>query len=51
MIMRMEKEKEDMMRREEHKFELKLNSLKSLNDQLNHKLGSLSETEEDFAQL
>lgn len=32
LIMRMDKEKEDMLRREEQKHEMKINSLKSLND-------------------
>jgi hypothetical protein len=30
--MRLEKEKEDTLRREEQKFEIKINSLKALND-------------------
>jgi hypothetical protein len=49
--MRLEKEREDAVRREEQKFEMKLNSLKSLNDQLNNKLGTLHETEDDFSAL
>ena len=32
MILRLEKEKEDTLRREEQKHELKLNSIKALND-------------------
>ena len=32
MIQRLEKEKEDTLRREEQKHELKLNSIKALND-------------------
>jgi hypothetical protein len=30
---------------------MKIQSLKALNDQLNQKLGMLSDTEEDFGQL
>lgn len=51
MIQRLEKEKEDTLRREEQKHELKLNSIKALNDQLNAKLAALSETEDDFSAL
>ena len=32
LIVRLEKEKEDTLRREEQKYDLKLNSLKALND-------------------
>ena len=32
LILRMEKDKEDCLKREESKYELKINSLKSLND-------------------
>jgi hypothetical protein len=31
-MMRLEKEKEEMLRREEHKFDSKVNSLKAIND-------------------
>lgn len=48
MIMRMEREKEDLQRKEEQKHEYKLNSLKSINDQLNMKLGTLNEAEDDY---
>ena len=51
LILRIEKDKEDSLRREEQKFDLKLNSLKALNDQLNNKLGTLNETEDDFSAL
>jgi len=32
LVLRLEKEKDDALKREEHKYELKLNSIKSLND-------------------
>ena len=32
MIVRMEKEKEELVRKEEQKYEYKINSLKSIND-------------------
>ncbi len=51
MIQRLEKEKDDALRREEQKHEVKLNSIKALNDQLNAKLAALSETEDDFTAL
>ena len=35
LIMRLEKEKEEVMKKEEQKYEHKFNSLKSINDQMN----------------
>lgn len=49
--MRMEREKDDALRREEQKYEAKINSIKALNDQLNNKLGTLHDTEDDFSAL
>lgn len=51
LILRLEKEREDCLKREESKYDLKINSLKQLNDQLNSKLGMLNDTEEDFSHL
>lgn len=48
MMLRLEKEKDEMMRREEHKFDSKVNSLKAINDQMSKKLITLDETQEDF---
>ena len=49
--MRMEREKDDVQRREEQKFEHKVSALKNLNDQLNMKLGTLNDTEEDYLSM
>lgn len=35
LILRLEKDKEEILKRDEYKYELKINSLKSLNEQLN----------------
>ena len=51
LIFRLEKEKDDALKREEAKYEVKVNSIKALNEQLNNKLGSLHETEDDFSAL
>jgi hypothetical protein len=51
LIMRLDKDREEVLKREEQKFDLKLNSIKALNDQLNSKLLNLNETEEDFQAL
>jgi hypothetical protein len=48
---RLEKEKEELLKREEHKFETKVNSLKAINDQISKKLVTLDETQEDFQAL
>ena len=48
MMVRMEKEKEELMRREEQKFDNKVNSLKVINEQMSKKLVTLDETQEDF---
>lgn len=48
MMLRLEKEKDEMLRREEHKFDSKVNSLKAINDQMSKKLITLDETQEDF---
>ena len=51
MIMRMEREKDELQRKEEQKYEYKINSLKSINDQLNMKLGTLNEAEDDYSAM
>eukprot|EP00347_Sterkiella_histriomuscorum_P008368 403345367 len=51
LIFRLEKEKDDALKREEAKYEVKVNSIKALNEQLNSKLGTLHETEDDFSAL
>ncbi len=51
LISRLEKEKEDHLRREEHKFDSKVSSLKAINDQMSKKLITLDETQEDFQAL
>ena len=48
MMLRLEKEKDEMLRREEQKFDSKVNSLKAINDQMSKKLINLEETQEDF---
>ena len=40
-----------MLKREEHKFDTKVNSLKAINDQITKKLVVLDETQEDFQVL
>jgi hypothetical protein len=47
-MQRLDKEKEELLRREEHKFDSKVNSLKAINDQMSKKLITLDETQEDF---
>ena len=51
LIVRLEREKEEAIRREEQRLEMKVQQLKSLNDQLSSKLGTLHETEDDFSAL
>lgn len=48
LMLRLEKEKDEMLRREEQKFDSKVNSLKAINDQMSKKLITLDETQEDF---
>jgi len=48
LVSRLEKEKAELLKREEHKFDTKVNSLKAINDQISKKLVVLDETQEDF---
>lgn len=47
MVTRLEKEKSEVLRREETKFEAKVSSLKAINDKISKKLVTLDETQED----
>ena len=51
MVLRLDKEKEELLRREECKFDTKVNSLKAINEQMSKKLLTLGETQEDFTVL
>jgi hypothetical protein len=44
LIARLDKEKAELLKREEHKFDTKVNSLKAINDQISKKLVVLDET-------
>ena len=51
LVIRLEKDKEDSLKREEQKYESKVHSLKSINEQISKRLIDLDETQEDFQSL
>lgn len=51
LVIRLEKDKEDSLKREEQKYESKVHSLKSINEQMSKRLIDLDETQEDFQSL
>jgi len=51
LIQKLDKEKDECVKREESKWEVKVRSLKALNEQLNNKLQGKEDTEEDLGQL
>ena len=48
LIMRLEKEKEEILKKEEQKYESRIRDIKQVNTQINQKLTTLQGTEEDF---
>ena len=51
MVVRHDKEREDILKREGHKYESKVNSLKSINEQMAKKMLSFDELQEECMNL